>query len=60
MKEFLSQSKIDFTDRNIAIDETAMAELEKFGYRMTPVTLVDGEEVVGFDRAKLATLLGIV
>ncbi len=42
------------------MDETAMAELEKLGYRMTPVTLVDGEEVVGFDRAKLATLLGIV
>ncbi len=60
MKEFLSQSKIDFTDRNVAMDETAMAELEKLGYRMTPVTLVDGEEVVGFDRAKLATVLGIV
>ncbi len=59
MIEFLSQNKIDFTDRNVAIDETAMAELEKLRYMSTPVTVVDGETVLGFDRTKLATLLGI-
>lgn len=59
-KEFLSQNKIDFTERNVAVDPKALAELEKLGYMTTPVTLVDGEVVVGFDRAKLATLLGIV
>ncbi len=57
MKEFLSQSKIAFTDRNIAADEAALAELEKLGYMTTPVTLIDGEIVVGFDRAKLEELL---
>ena len=57
VKEFLSQNKIDFTDRNIAADESALAELEKIGYMTTPVTLVDGEVVVGFDRAKLEKLL---
>ncbi len=59
-KEFLSQNEIDFTERNIAVDADALNELEKLGYMTTPVTLVDGEVVVGFDRAKLATLLGIV
>lgn len=58
MKEFLSQNKIDFTDRNIAADETALAELEKLGYMTTPVTLIDGEAVVGFDRERLEKLLG--
>ena len=58
MKEFLSQNKIEFTDRNIAADETALAELEKRGYMTTPLTLIDGEAVVGFDRAKLEKLLG--
>jgi glutaredoxin 3 len=57
VKEFLSQIKIDFTDRNIAADETALAELEKLGYMTTPVTVIDGQVVVGFDRDKLQKYL---
>ena len=57
VKEFLSQNKIDFVDRNIAADETALAELEKLGYMTTPVTVIDGQVVVGFDRDKLQRLL---
>jgi glutaredoxin 3 len=57
VKEFLSQNKIDFTDRNIAVDETALKELEKLGYMTTPVTLIDGVVVVGFDAPKLRNLL---
>ena len=53
MKEFLSQNKIEFTERNIAEDETALAELEKLGYMTTPVMVIDGEVVIGFDLAKL-------
>lgn len=57
VKEFLSQNKIEFIDRNIAVDEAALQELEKLGYMTTPVTLVDGEVIVGFDRAKLEGLV---
>ena len=57
VKEFLSQNKIEFTDRNIAADETALGELEKIGYMTTPVTVIDGDVVVGFDLTKLRTLL---
>jgi glutaredoxin len=57
VKEFLSQNKIDFTDRNIATDETALTELEKIGYMTTPVTMIDGEVVIGFDIAKLRAFL---
>jgi glutaredoxin 3 len=59
VKEFLSQNKIDFTDRNIAADETALKELEKLGYMTTPVTVIDGEVVIGFDAPKLRRLLQI-
>lgn len=52
MKEFLSQNNIDFTDRNIAADETALNELEQLGYMTTPVTVIDGEVVVGYNAAK--------
>ena len=57
VKEFLSQNKIEFVDRNIAGDEAALAELEKLGYMTTPVTVIDGQIVVGFDRDKLEKLL---
>ena len=57
MKEFLSQNKIKFTDRNITVDEAALAELEKLGYMTTPVTVIDGQVVVGFDVPKLRSLL---
>ena len=57
VKEFLSQNKIEFVDRNIAADETALAELEKLGYMTTPVTVVDGEVIIGFDPARLENLL---
>lgn len=57
MKEFLSQNQIQYTERNVAADETALAELEKLGYMTTPVIVIDREVVVGFDRQKLENLL---
>jgi glutaredoxin 3 len=57
VKEFLSQNKIEYAERNVASDETALTELEKLGYMTTPITLIDGEVVVGFDRPKLERLL---
>ena len=57
VKEFLSQNKIEFVDRNIAANETALNELERLGYKTTPVTVVDGQVVVGFDRDKPQKLL---
>jgi hypothetical protein len=50
---------VPFVNRNIREDQTALQELLKQGFRATPVTIVDGEAVVGFDREKLKTLLGI-
>ena len=38
-------------------DPTAMAELVDIGLMTTPVTVVDGEVVVGFDRGRLEDLL---
>jgi glutaredoxin len=57
LKAFLAEGKMEYTDRNIAADETALAELEKLGYMTTPVIVIDGQAVTGFDRAKLENLL---
>ncbi|MCR4406227.1 MAG: glutaredoxin family protein [Anaerolineae bacterium] len=57
MKEFLSQKGINFVERDVAQDETAIAELEQWGVMTTPVTVIDDELVIGFDREKLEALL---
>jgi glutaredoxin len=59
VKEFLSQNNVQFVDRNIAADPAALSELERLGYMTTPVTLIDGEAVVGFDVRKLSELLNL-
>ncbi len=46
-------------DKNIRTDQAALQELLKMGFRATPVTLIDGEAVVGFDPGKLEKLLGL-
>ena len=59
MKEFLRTQNIAFTDRDITSDESALAELAKLGIMTTPVTVVDGEKIVGYDINRLKTLLGL-
>ena len=58
VKEFLSQKGVAYVERDLMKDEQALVELSKLGYMTTPVTKIDGEIVVGFDRKKLEALLG--
>ena len=56
-KSFFSANGVVFERRDIVNDPSAMAELVKIGVMTTPVTVVDGDVVVGFDRKKLEELL---
>ena len=58
-KEFLRKHNVTFAERDITRDEAALAELGRLGVMTTPVTVVDGETVVGYDSKRLATLLGL-
>lgn len=58
MKEFLRQKGVPYTEKDISRDEQAMNELVEQGFYATPVTIIDGEAVVGFNRARLEQLLG--
>ena len=53
VKEYLSQKQIQFDDRNITKDPSAILELQKVGFMTTPVTVVDDKVIVGFDVPKL-------
>jgi len=57
VKEFLRQQGIEFTEKDVAADDEAFEEVMRMGFAATPVTIIDGQAVVGFNRAKLEQLL---
>jgi glutaredoxin len=57
VEEFLSQRGIEFSERNVAEDKSVLDELEQPGVFTTPVTVIDGEVVIGFDRGGWGALL---
>ena len=46
-------------EKNVRAEKAALKELIDMGYQSTPVTIVDGEAVVGFDQIKIMELIGI-
>jgi glutaredoxin-like YruB-family protein len=59
-KEFLTEKNIPFTEYNVASDAEKRNELvEKSGQMGVPVIDVDGQILIGYDRATLAKLIGI-
>jgi len=48
-KEYLSQKGINFQEREIAQDPTLLEDLKKLGYVITPVIVIDGSVIVGFN-----------
>ncbi len=57
-KEYLSQRKIAFQDRDITRDPTALDDLKKLGYMTTPVIQINGAVIIGFDQDKTDEALG--
>jgi glutaredoxin 3 len=43
----------------VRADRAALKELLAMGYQSTPVTIIDGEAVVGFNQQKIEELLGL-
>ena len=52
-KEYLSQKGVKFQERDISQDPSALADLKKLGYMTTPVIVIDGSVIVGFDAEKI-------
>jgi glutaredoxin 3 len=52
-KEYLSQKGMKFQEMDIAQDPGALADLKKLGYMTTPVIVIDGSVIVGFDVEKI-------
>ena len=48
-----------YTERDVDTDPTARDDMLKLGASGTPVTVIDGEVVVGFDEEAIDELLGV-
>ncbi len=60
LKAFLDEKGVEYEDINVAEDEQARQEMIDKSQQMgVPVTEIDGEIIVGFDKEKISQLLGI-
>ncbi len=60
LKEYLGEHKIEFSNIDVASDqEKAQEMIQKSGQMGVPVTDIDGEIIIGFDKKVLAKKLGI-
>jgi len=60
LKSYLHKNGISFIDIDVSRDQKAAEELvRRTGQQGVPQTDIDGHIVVGFDKAKIDTLLGI-
>jgi glutaredoxin 3 len=58
VKEFLSQRGVDFEERDVSINPTYAQELvNATGQMGVPVTIINGQAIIGFDRDRLAQVL---
>ena len=57
-REYLAKEEVAFEDRDVSKNPAFPKELQDLAYATTPVTLIDGEVVVGFDQKRLDESLG--
>jgi len=59
-KQFMQERNVEYTEYDVAADVEKRQEMvEKSGQMGVPVIDVDGQLMIGFDRASLAKLLGV-
>ena len=59
-KEYFGENKVDFQEFNVAEDMARRQEMiERSGQMGVPVIMIDNNIIVGFNKGKLAELLGL-
>lgn len=58
-KNYLRENNIDFEEKNVDEDRSAIDYLVEKGYRGVPVINIDGEDMVGFNKNLVAEKLGL-
>jgi glutaredoxin len=55
--EYLTERGVPFTQKNIQEDRAALQEMIQMRCSMTPVVLIEGVPIEGFDRARIEAAL---
>ncbi|MDP3989240.1 MAG: glutaredoxin family protein [bacterium] len=59
-KEYFDENNVEYTDHDVATNEIARKEMmDKTGQMGVPVIAVGEETIIGFDKERLAELLGL-
>lgn len=58
-KNYLKENNIDFEEKNVDEDRSAIDYLVEKGYRGVPVINIDGEDLVGFNKDFVDEKLGL-
>ncbi len=59
-KDFLTENKIQYEEVDVAASQSAAQEMvTRSGQMGVPVIDIDGQLIVGFDKAKIKKLLGL-
>ncbi|MFW6282612.1 MAG: glutaredoxin family protein [Minisyncoccales bacterium] len=60
IKDYFNENDIKYTEKDVSSDKEARDEMvEKSQSKGVPVVDIDGEIITGFDKQKIASLLGI-
>lgn len=58
-KNYLKENNIDFEEKNVDEDRSAIDYLVEKGHRGVPVINIDGEDLVGFNKEIVDEKLGL-
>lgn len=58
-KNYLKENNIEFEEKNVDEDRSAVDYLVEKGHRGVPVINIDGEDIVGFNKDKVDEKLGL-
>ncbi len=58
-KNYLKENNIDFEEKNVDEDRSAIDYLVEKGHRGVPVINIDGEDIVGFNKEIVDEKLGL-
>jgi len=56
-KDYFKDQGIDYEEKNVSTDIDARKELMAKGHMGVPVIIIEDEEIVGFDKAKIDAAL---
>lgn len=56
-KEYFKQKNISYEEHNITKDSESRRELMRMGYRSVPIIIIDGEQILGFNKERISSLL---